>query len=155
MSRQTTRKPSIDPGSLLVDGGWLSWLGRHLDELSKAIRRELGRSADDGDLLIALGSASESLTARALRDSGVDLDALAGLVERLRVEPNNADLRGKAEAVRQEKENALDAGDTATADRLRNRERGLTQESRRTHLDALAEIHRRLGVSDPPRDRST
>lgn len=125
---------------------WLSWLWRHLDDLNEEIRQQLGREADDGDLLIALGSATDSLTGRALPESGVDLDTLARAVNRLRPHANQADLLRKAEAVRQQKEQALEVGDSETADRLRQEERRLSRESETLHLDALNEIRRRIGL---------
>lgn len=59
-----------------VQMNWLSWLWRYLDELGDAMRQELARAPDDGDLLIALATAADSMTGRALRHSGVDLDGL-------------------------------------------------------------------------------
>ena len=129
-----------------VQMNWLSWLWRYLDELGDAIRQELGREPDDGDLLIALATAADSMTGRALRHSEVDLDGLSALVRSLRNQPNEADLLGKAEKVRQQKEHALEAGDSQSADRLRQDERRLTVESRRAHRDALNEIRRRLAL---------
>jgi hypothetical protein len=52
-------------------------------------------TADDGDLLIALATAADSVTGRALRDSGVDLDRLSTVVRRVRTETNEAGLSGK------------------------------------------------------------
>jgi hypothetical protein len=147
MSAEGARRLPADPGSISVDRNWLSWLGPHLDELHEAIRRELRREPDDGDLLIVLSSAADSLGARALRASAMDPDVLAIAVKRLRAQANDGDCHRKAEEVRQRKELALETEDRATADRLRQEERRLTIEGRRAQLDALSEIRRRLGLT--------
>lgn len=135
-----------DPGWLPVQMNWVSWLWAHLNGLGDAIRQQLGREPDDGDLLIALGSARDSLTGRALRDAGVDVDDLAATVKRLRSQAHEADPLTAAEAIRQQKERAKEAGDSPAADRLREEERRLTDESRQAHRAALNGIHRRLDI---------
>ena len=141
--------PASDPGVLPIDTAWLSWLWSHLDDLAAGIRREQRREPDDGDLLVALGSAADSLTGRSLRELGVDLDALPGVVERLRAQPNDADLERQADRVRQQKELAIDEGQRETAKQLRSEERRLTHEMRRSRADTLQAIRRHLGIDQP------
>ena len=72
-------------GGTLI-GSWpaeLTWL---VQPLSEAIRADLGRSPDAGDLLVLLAGADGTLGARALAELGVDPDALAEAVNRLRGE---------------------------------------------------------------------
>ena len=69
-----------------IDSTWFRGLELMLAALGKAIRHELGREPDPGDLLLVLASARETISGRAVSELGVDLDALQAAVERLRAE---------------------------------------------------------------------
>jgi Clp amino terminal domain, pathogenicity island component len=123
---------------------------------------DLLRAADAGDLLLALTGASDTLAAKALRELGVDLKRLSGVIEHLRREGERAEeeLAQRLEEVRQHKDLAIESQQLQSAARLRDEERELRQQLQ-ARADAivtptvLQEIRRRLGIpsrrtDDPP-----
>lgn len=103
-----------------------------------AIRRELERPPDTGDLLLALGSAPDTLAAQALRELGVDLDKLEAAIEGKRDQSPAA--RRKA--------------DEARGSQL---ERRLAQarEDAVSAPEVVQEIRRRLRIPDPAEPPTT
>ncbi len=77
----------------VIASTWLGGLGGVLNGLATEVQRELERAPDTGDLLLALVCASDTLAAQALRELGMNLDELTGVIERLRAEalPAHAD----------------------------------------------------------------
>ena len=145
-----------------MDQAWFDGLGGVLNGLAREIRRELERAPDAGDLLLALACAPDTLAAKALRELGVDLERLPGVIERLRPEGVHAEeeLAQRLEEVRQGKELAIESHQFQTAARLREEERDLRQQlqARADTIVApavLPEIRRHLGIpsrrtDDPP-----
>jgi hypothetical protein len=139
---------STDPGMRLVDWAWLGWIVNHLDDLAHEIRAQLGREPDPGDLLIILASAPDTVPSRALQELGVVVDQLGDVAEEVRGRPSERDLFAATEHVRQQKELALEAGQTDLADRLREEERRLTKKSNEDRLAVIALIRARLGLTE-------
>lgn len=82
-------RPATDrPGRL--DG--LNGLRDLVGPLAEAIKHDLGRAPDEGELLIVLTADSSALVSRALTELGMDRDALWATVERLRNERRDADV---------------------------------------------------------------
>ena len=104
-----------------VDAGWLGELWPVLDQVGTEIRGELGRAPDAGDLLLVLACARGTVPARALDELGVDLDALSDTLQRVRAQTEQA-------------------RESHAAQRARARPR--------VPREVLAEIRRRLGISD-------
>ena len=85
-------------GGTLI-GSWpaeLTWL---VHPLAMGIRAELGRSPDAGDVLVLLAGADGTLAAQALAELGVDPDALAEVVNRLRGETTRTRQEHEAEVM--------------------------------------------------------
>jgi hypothetical protein len=137
--------------------------------LAGEIRGKLGREPDDGDLLLALACASETLPGRVLRELGIDLDLLWGTIERAREQVRAAEeqatrtreqLAGQIRDVRLAKEAAIAAQEFERAAGLRDQERELVEQSQLANARApemLREITRRLGIPqthDPPSEFS-
>jgi ATP-dependent Clp protease ATP-binding subunit ClpA len=139
----------------LMERAWLETLGPLLDRLSEEIRRELHREPDLGDLLVVLACAPDTLAGRAVRELGVDLDALRDVVERTRTERDrgNAELERQAEEARRAKEDALEAGDWEKASAFRDQEREFSlrrRGPREVAPEVVHEIRRRLGLPELP-----
>jgi ATP-dependent Clp protease ATP-binding subunit ClpC len=147
-------------GRRAIDLRWLDGLGPLLDRLAADIREHLGRDPDPGDLLVVLASAQETLSARAVRELGVDVDALWGAIVRIRTQLSAAheELGRQIQEVCRAKEEAIEAQEFQSAARLREQERELRQRARAypaRQAEALREIRRRLGIAasrdDAPR----
>jgi ATP-dependent Clp protease ATP-binding subunit ClpA len=156
--------PGPDPGHearlarQMIVSSWLGGLGGVLTGLAAEIQHELERAPDTGDLLLALACASDTFAAQALRELGMNLDELTGMIERLRAEalPAKKQLAQRIEEVRREKELAIETQTFERAAQMRDQERQLIQ----AHVDAvvapevLQEIRRRLGgiprTDNPP-----
>jgi hypothetical protein len=136
---------------LPIEMAWFDGLGDVLAVLAREIRRELGREPDAGDLVLTIACARETPAARALRELGVDLDALWGTLERVRQEDADAgeQLEQRIETVRQEKREALQNERFQEAARLRDEERELTEQRRHSDEDLLREVRARLGLPTP------
>jgi ATP-dependent Clp protease ATP-binding subunit ClpA len=123
---------------------------RLLDRVEADIREALGREPDVGDLLLVLATVPDTLAFNALRERGVDPDALWATIERLRrAGAQDADgLKRQIEQAERAKEQAIEAGDFERAATLRDQERDLRQQASRRAIppDALNEIRRRLGI---------
>jgi hypothetical protein len=140
-----------------INAGWLDGLGPLLDRLGVDIREELGREPDPGDLLLVLASAQGTLTARALSELGVELDALWGTIEHVRQQHAGAreDLTRRIQDVCVAKEQAIEAQEFQTAARLRDQERELREQARAQSAvrpEVLPEIRRHLGIPTSPGD---
>jgi ATP-dependent Clp protease ATP-binding subunit ClpA len=143
-----------------IDQAWFDGLGGVLDGLAREIRRELEREPDTGDLLLALACAPDTLAARALRELGVNPEALPGVIERVRAQrPPSAEaqLAQRIEEVRQAKELAIESQQFQTAAAMRDQERELTQQTAADAVvapEVIQEICRHLGIptrtNDPP-----
>jgi hypothetical protein len=135
-----------------METAWFDGLGDVLAVLAREIRQELGREPDAGDLLLTIACARETLAARALRELGVDLDALWGTLERVRQEDADAGekLEQRIETVQEAKRQALQNERFQDAARLRDEQRELI-EQRRSHADEglLQEVRARLGLPTP------
>ena len=147
------RTSAAAPEGMPVDPAWLGELGPMLARLAADIRGELGREPDAGDLLLALASMDGALSGRAAGAVGVDVEALAGTVERLRDEASKAgeDRQRALEELIRAKEDAIDAGRFEQAAELRDRERELrAAAATRAGVPAdetLEIVRRRLGIS--------
>jgi len=130
----------------VIVSAWLGGLGGVLNGLTAEIHRELERAPDTGDLLLALVCASDSLAAQAIRELGMNLDELTGVIERLRAEalPAKEQFTRRIEEVRREKELAIESKKFESAAQMRDQELQLIQ------AEVLQEIRRRLGI--PPTD---
>ncbi len=139
----------------LIDGSWLGGLVPVLAPLGPEIRRVLERAPDSGDLLLALASAPDTRAADVLRALGVDLDALAAAVERIRAQagPSQDDLARELDEVRESKERAAEEQAYEAAAELRDQERRLAQALADAAVDpeVIERIWARLGLS-PPRE---
>jgi hypothetical protein len=141
-----------------VDPMWLGELARVVRQLDAEIRGKLGREPDVGDLLLVLACAQGTVSARALQELGVDLDALWGTIERVRAQTARAEAQTRKHvdeeinAVRIAKEEAIEAQQFDRAADLRDQERRLTERQVRARQavapEVLAEIRRRLGIPD-------
>jgi hypothetical protein len=137
-------RPSPEP----VDQAWFDGVGGALDRLADEIRDDLKRELDSGDLLLILASAPATLVARVLRELGVDLDALPGVVDRVRAQALSED------QLAQQIQQLTDAKLKALADvtRLGAQERGLREQAHARDAiepEALTQIRRQLGLSEP------
>ncbi len=140
-------RPAIDPA-------WLDGLDEVLGPLSAEIRRDLSREPDGGDLLLALACSRQTTAARALRELGVDLDALWGTVERVRHDNvrSREQLARRIDETRRAKQQSLEAKDFAQAARLRDQERELNEQTRSDRVpepELLETIRQRLGIPRP------
>jgi hypothetical protein len=139
-----------------IDPGWLGGLAPLLDRLAVEIRRELRREPDLGDLLLALASAPDALTGRAVSALGIDLDRLWGAIERLRTQASGAqeEIRRQIESVCQAKEQAIEAQQFDRAAQLRDEERELREQAlaqTAVRIDeALEAVRRHLGIPRAP-----
>ena len=149
--RTTGRSTSVGgrgPRSQPIDQAWFDGVGGALNRLATEIRYELKREPDSGDLLLILAGAPGAPVARILRELGVDLDALPGVVERI---------RGQAlveDELAQQIQQLSDAKQRALADvaRLGAQERELREQALARDAvapGALAQIRRRLGIPNP------
>jgi ATP-dependent Clp protease ATP-binding subunit ClpA len=134
---------------------WLGGLGGILNGLAPEIQRELERAPDTGDLLLALVCASDTLAAQTLRELGMNLDELTGVIERLRAEalPAKEELSRRIEEVRREMELAIETQKFERAAQMRDEERRLVQPNAVMAPEVLQEISRRLGLprtDNPP-----
>ncbi len=137
----------------LIDSMWLGGLGGVLNDLATEIHRELERAPDTGDLLVALAAASHTIVARALRELGIDVDELPGVVDRVRAQARAEDeLTREIQKLSEAKEQAI-----ATVNRLRAHEHELREQARaRTVIDpdVIQDIRRQLGIpsqaDEPP-----
>jgi ATP-dependent Clp protease ATP-binding subunit ClpA len=160
-TREQTRAMAIGvfPDRHLIDQAWLDGLGAVLGRLAAEIRDELQRAPDTGDLLLALAHAPDTLAAHALREIGVDLDGLPGVIQHIRAEalPAEDELAQRLTEVTRAKEQAIEAQEFERAAPLRDQERELRQQANaRTTLqhETLQQIRRQLGLpaqtNDPP-----
>jgi hypothetical protein len=113
--------------------------------LAAEIRYKLKREPDTGDLLLILASAPATRVTRILREFGVDIDALPGVVERIRAQALAED------ELAQQIQQLSDAKQRALADvaRLRAEERELRERAHARDAvepEALAQIRRQLGL---------
>ena len=115
--------------------------------MADEIRRRLDRAPDTGDLLLALASAPDTLAGQALRELGSDLDGLAGMVERIRVQAWAEDeLAHQILELTEAKEQAI-----KTVAQLRAQERELREQAHARAAgqpDVLNEIRRQIGIPD-------
>jgi ATP-dependent Clp protease ATP-binding subunit ClpA len=129
----------------VIDQAWLGGLGAVLDDLAGEIRRERQRAPDTGDLLLAFAGAPATLAAQALRELGLDLDRLPGVVDRLRAQALAEDeLTLKIQKLTQAKEQAIE-----NLGKLRAQERELREQAQaRTAVqpEVIQEIRRNLGI---------
>jgi ATP-dependent Clp protease ATP-binding subunit ClpA len=153
--REQVRSMVISPrGSpQVIDQAWFGGLGAILDELAAEIRRERQRAPDTGDLLLALACAPDTLAAGALRELGIDLDRLPGVVDRLRAQALAEDeLASEIQRLTQAKEQAI-----ANVAQLRAQERELREQAQARSTvqpEVIQEIRRQLGIpsrADDPR----
>jgi ATP-dependent Clp protease ATP-binding subunit ClpA len=147
-------------GQRAVDAGWLDGFAPLLDRLAADIRQELGREPDPGDLLLVLACAQETLTAQALSEFGVELDALWGTIEHVRQQRSAAekDLTRRIEEVCRAKEQAIEAQEFQSAARLRDQERELREQAGAQSAlrpEVLPEIRRHLGIPTSPGDAAS
>jgi len=134
-----------------IDWAWFDGIGGFLKDLAAEIRNELKREPNSGDLLLALGCAP-TLAGRTLREFGVSLGDLPSVIERVGAQALPTD-EDRIEEVRQGKERAIEAKQFEAAAQLRDKERRLTEASRRNRAAVLQEIRRRLGLprtDNPP-----
>lgn len=73
-----------------TDQSWFGELAADMNGLARAMRRQLGRPPDTGDLLLALACAGDTLAGQTLRALGVNLDQLQATIERKRGQPSAA-----------------------------------------------------------------
>lgn len=132
-----------------------TWL-QGLDQLEEDVLEAFGRELDLGDLLIVLASVPDTLAARALQELDVDLDALWGVIERLRRQAAREaeEQTAKIHEVRTAKEEALEAQEFDRAATLRDEERELLEQQAEGEPTpspkALGDIRRRLGIPRSP-----
>jgi hypothetical protein len=114
--------------------------------IAPAIRAELGREADAGDLLVLLASIPESLVARTLAELGIDERGLdAALTEARRQGPSPFEER--IELLRSQRSDAEAEGDEYAAAQLRAEE----LRARREHSEQLLDrVRKRLGLGEEP-----
>jgi ATP-dependent Clp protease ATP-binding subunit ClpA len=139
--------PTSEELDALLDGAQVL-----LGILGGEIEERLGRPADAGDLLVALASIPAGLAARTLASVGVDAEALARAGAEARRSGARSgllpplELVDEIEKVRTEKNAAIQ-----TAAGLRDRERELTEQTRKTveqqQEQVLNEVRSRLGLA--------
>jgi len=131
-----------------------------LHRLAEDIRRELRREPDAGDLLLVLACLSDGLPGQAIAALSVDLDALWGAIEQVRIQAasQKEEIRREIEGMRRSKERAIEASQFDGAAELRDQERQLRERAlaqTRVQIDeALDAVRQRLGISrlhDEPR----
>jgi hypothetical protein len=152
-----SRDPMVEIGGsrtvrLPVDAAWLDGLGDVLTTLAREIRHQLGRDPDVGDLLVVIACAQEKLAGDALRELGIDLDALWGVLERSRQRRAEEldEQHRKLEDVRKKKREALEREQFKEAAQLRDEERKLSARPRPEddlEQEVLREARHRLGLS--------
>ncbi len=142
----------------LVERSWLGGLANVLQGLQPDIERDLGRLPDSGDLLLALASAPDTRAAQALRAVGVELDALAAEVARVREAggPSAAELGRAIDRATRAKRTAAAAQEYETAAGLRDEETRLRAALTAIEVgpETIAGIRARLGL-DPPASEAT
>jgi ATP-dependent Clp protease ATP-binding subunit ClpA len=136
-----------------IDPAWFDGLVGVLGTLADQIRGELGREPDLSDLLLTIACARQRPAGQALRELGIDLDALWSTLERtrLRLLEEREDLIRKIGEVRQKKDLAIEEQRFDEAAQFRDRQRELTiQLNRGANFedDVLREVRRRLGLSE-------
>ena len=96
----------------------------------RQLNHERDREPGPGDLLLAPGSAPDTLADQALSEMRVDVHEPARVTEsvRARAMPSEEE---QIEAVRQSKQRALEAEQLKTASRLRDEERRLTRRTKK------------------------
>jgi ATP-dependent Clp protease ATP-binding subunit ClpA len=149
-SHRRVRRRPLDPG-------WLCGMEGVLNQLAHEIRCEHGREPDEGDLLLVLAAAPQTLAARALQRLDVNLDELWGQAERARAEAREAHthLIKEIEKTRVEKERTIQAQRFETAAAHRDRQRELTQQllaCRTASEETLQRLRKLLGLPAPPPD---
>jgi ATP-dependent Clp protease ATP-binding subunit ClpA len=149
------------------DVAWVDGLGAVFDRLGVEIRGQLGRDPDAGDLLLVLACALDTVPGRALRELGIDLDALWGTIKHARAQATRAreqavvarrQLTDQILELRVAKDQAIEAHEFERAADLRDQERRLEEQTRRDTTSApddemLRQVRRRLGIpeaDDPP-----
>jgi ATP-dependent Clp protease ATP-binding subunit ClpA len=87
-ARQQARSMSTGSHETMhaMDQAWFDGLGAVLNGLAREIRRHLQREPDTGDLLLALACAPDTRAAQTLRELGVNIDELPGVIERVRAQ---------------------------------------------------------------------
>lgn len=151
------RAPSVQVQSghatrMRMDAAWFDGLTLALANLPRQIRQQLGREPDIGDLLLTIACARDTLAGGALRELGVDVDALWGVLERGRQRraEEREELGSKLQQLQKNKREALERDQFQEAARIRDEEREL---SAQLHSDddfeqeVLKEARRRLGLS--------
>jgi hypothetical protein len=132
------------------DRAWLHGFEWVLGRIGAEIQGSLGRDPDVGDLLLLLSTVPGTVAFDALRERGVDPDALWATVERGRREQAHArdDMGRQLEAIGKAKDEAVQAGQLDRAVELRDQERELRERLSGVSIspDALDEIRRRLGI---------
>jgi hypothetical protein len=134
--------------------GWLDGLRELLGRLAQEMRSELGRDPDPGDLLLVLACATHTHAGRAMRELGVDLDALWATIQRLRHEEERAqqELTSEIEHISLMKDQAIEDQRFEAAAKLRDQERELRERARARAVlpaEVLQEARRRLGIPGP------
>jgi ATP-dependent Clp protease ATP-binding subunit ClpA len=135
---------------LPMEPSWFDGIDAVLMRLTVEIRAELGREPDAGDLLITLACAEETAAGKALRELGVDLDALWGRLERIRQQraSEREELMRRISDLEIQKQRALERQDFKQAARLRDKQRELSAGLEAGfEQDLLREVRRRLGLS--------
>ena len=158
--RAQTRSTAI---SSVIDQAWLDGLDAVLNRLAAEIRDELKRAPDSGDLLLGLAYAPDTLAAQALRELGVNVDELPGVIERVRAQraPAEEQVAQRIQELDQAKEQAIEAQRFESAAQLRDQERELRERWQARAVvkpEVLTEIRRQLGIpsqtGDPPLSQS-
>lgn len=137
------------PGHVEIDAHWLETAAWRLDELASELRTSLGREPDSGDLLLILSGIPDGTAAKVLAELGVSPEAIQFAAERARGAGQVSRL-DEIEAVRQQKELALEAARDDEADSLRDAERQLTRAWREHRQIAFDQTRERLGITLPP-----
>jgi ATP-dependent Clp protease ATP-binding subunit ClpC len=136
------------PGPEPIDQAWFDGVGGALSRLAAEIRYKLKREPDSGDLLLILASAPASPVARILRELGVGLDELPGVVERIRAQALSEDeLAQQIQRLTGAKQQAI-----ADVTRLAAQERELREQVHARDAvepEALTQIRRQLGLPEP------
>jgi ATP-dependent Clp protease ATP-binding subunit ClpA len=143
---------------LPMEPAWFDGLDDVLVTLAREIRRALAREPDLGDLLLTIACARRTLAGEALRELGIELDALWATVERIREtrSERSGELERRINEVRDQKRQALQDERFQEAARLRDEERQLTEERQlieqgysQSQRDVLEEARGRLGLPTP------
>jgi Clp amino terminal domain, pathogenicity island component len=146
--------PRVQPVAL----SWFPQAGIMFGRIGSEIANELRRQPDTGDLLLVLSLATDTLGGAALRELGIEPDALWAVIERLRRDAGRRDqeLVRQLEEVRGAKERAIEDEQLEQAARLRDEERQLTerrQALRTVSPELIVALRRTLGLPDPIHER--